>query len=418
MCRGGAVLFIGDDWAEDHHDVEIVGTDGRRLAGKRLPEGLEGIAGLHALIARFFPADWAELDPVEAASRVKVGIETDRGSWVAALIAAGYEVFAINPMSVARYRERHSTSGAKSDAADAHLLAEIVRLDRAHHRPIAADSSASQAMKLVARNHQSLIWDRTRHVLRLRSALREYFPAALTVFDDLAGSDALELLAAAPDPDRAARLSKSKIVAALTKARRRNIAARSEELQAMLRAPALRQSGEIQAAFAVITVSEVRVIAALNREIATIGEVVAAHFGRHRDADIYASQPGLGVILSARILGEFGDAPHRYADSRARKNYAGTSPITRASGTKRAVLARYARNGRLADALRQWALGSLRGSPGARAYYDAMRDRKIGHEAALRQLANRLVGILHGCLKTRTVYDETTAWPHHIAVAA
>ena len=113
---------------------------------------------------------------------MKVGIETDRGPWVAALVAAGYEVFAINPLSVARYRERHSTSGAKSDAADAHLLAEIVRLDRAHHRPVAGDTEEAEAIKLVARTHQSLIWDRTRHVLRLRSALRDFFPAALQAF--------------------------------------------------------------------------------------------------------------------------------------------------------------------------------------------------------------------------------------------
>jgi transposase len=125
------------------------------LARRRLPEGLEGITRLHALIAQFFPEEWAELEPAEAASRVKVGIETDRGQWVRALIAAGYEVFAINPMSVARYRERHSTSGAKSDAADAHVLAEIVRLDRANHRPVAGDSELGEAIKLVARAHQS-----------------------------------------------------------------------------------------------------------------------------------------------------------------------------------------------------------------------------------------------------------------------
>jgi hypothetical protein len=110
------MLFVGDDWAEDHHDVEIVNEQGRRLARRRLPEGLDGITRLHALIAQFFPEEWADLEPAEAASRVKVGIETERGPWVQALIAAGYEVFAINPMSVARYRERHSTSGAKSDA--------------------------------------------------------------------------------------------------------------------------------------------------------------------------------------------------------------------------------------------------------------------------------------------------------------
>jgi len=412
------MLFVGDDWAEDHHDVEIVDDAGRRLAAKRLPEGLDGITRLHALIARFAPADWAELDPGEAESRVKVGIETDRGPWVAALVAAGYEVFAINPLSTARYRQRHSTSGAKSDAGDAHVLAEIVRLDRAHHRTIAGDSTDSQAMKLVARSHQTLIWDRTRHMARLRSALREFFPAALAAFEDLGAPDALSLLVQAPDPERAARLSKAKIGAALKLANRRDVVGRTEQIQAALRAPALRQPAAVQAAFAAIAAGEVRVIATLNSEIATLGEVVAELFGRHPDAEIYASQPGLGVVLGARVLGEFGDDRHRYADARARKNYAGTSPITRASGTKKVVLARYARNDRLGDAVQRWAFGAMRGSPGARAYYDAMRARKIGHHAALRQLANRLVGILHGCLKTRTLYDESTAWAHWIPAAA
>jgi transposase len=412
------VLFVGDDWAEDHHDVEIVDDRGRRLARRRLPEGLDGITGLHALIGQLVPEEWAELEPGEAASRVKVGIETDRGAWVQALIAAGYEVFAINPMSVARYRERHSTSGAKSDAGDAHVLAEIVRLDRAHHRSVAGDSELGEAIKLVGRAHQSVVWDRTRHVLRLRSVLREFFPAALEAFGDLDARDTLELLAIAPDPDRGARLPKSKIVAALRRAHRRGVEDKATRIQSALRAPALRQPTQIQAAFAVIVTSQVRLITTLNSEIAELGEVVSHHFGRHRDAEIYTSQPGLGVILGARVLAEFGDDQTRFADAKARKNYAGTSPITRASGKKKLVLARYARNERLGDAVQQWAFGSLKGSPGARAYYDTLRARKIGHQAALRQLANRLVGILHGCLKTGTHYDETTAWAHHHASAA
>ena len=146
--------------------------------------------------------------------------------------------------------------------------------------------------------------------------------------------------------------------------------------------------------------------------------MVAEHFGRHRDAEIYLSQPGLGTVLGARVLAEFGDDPDRFADAKSRKNYAGTSPITRASGTRRIVLARYARNHRLADALHQWAFCSLRGSPGARTYYQALRSRGVGHQAALRQLSNRLVGILHGCLKTNTTYDEDLAWPSHTATAA
>ena len=202
------MLFVGDDWAEDHHDVEIVDEAGRMLARRRFPEGLEGITRLHALIAEHCPSRRGRLDP---APQVVVGIETERGPWAAALVAAGYRVFAINPLSTARYRERHSTSGAKSDAADAHILAEIVRLDRAHHRPVAGDSALAEAVKLAARTHQSLIWDRTRQVLRLRSALREFFPAALKAYNELDAADTLQLLRLAPDPDQAARLTKRQV---------------------------------------------------------------------------------------------------------------------------------------------------------------------------------------------------------------
>jgi transposase len=412
------MLFVGDDWAEGHHDIEIVDDQGKVQVRRRLPEGLEGVTRMHSLIAAQMPDDWVDHDPSEAAALVKVGIETDRGSWVAALVAAGYEVFAINPLSVARYRERHSTSGAKSDAADAHLLAEIVRLDRAHHRPVAEDTDLGEAIKLTARTHQSLIWDRSRHVARLRSTLREYFPAALLAFDDLDAPDALELLGRAPEPDQAAYLSKAIIAAALKRARRRRVEDRTQQLRDIFRAPELRQPPVLQAAYAAVVASEVSIITALNTQVDRLGAVVGEHFGRHRDAEIYLSQPGLGVILASRILGEFGDDPERYADAKARKNYAGTSPVTKASGTKKVVHAHYARNRRFGDALQQWAFCSLRGSPGAKVYYHQLRDRKIGHEAALRQLANRFVGILHGCLKTHTTYDETTAWAHHSTSAA
>ena len=399
------MLFIGDDWAEDHHDIEIEDADGRRLARARLPEGLEGITRLHALVAEHAPAAWAELLPEQVAGRVVVGIETDRGPWVTALRAAGYQVFAINPMSAARYRERHATSGAKSDAGDAHVLAEIVRLDRDHHRPVAGDSDLADAVKLLARAHQNAIWERTRHVLRLRSTLREFFPAALEAFGDLTASDTLVLLERAPSPELAAKLTRGQLAAALRTARRHHVEAKAVALQEILRAPALRQPPVLDGAYATIVGGQVRIIAALNAQIAGLGEVVGEHFGRHPEAEIYLSQPGLGVVLASRVMGEFGDDKTRFADARARKNYSGQSPITRASGRKTVVLARYASNRRLGAALHLQAYAALTGSPGARAYYDALRARKIGHHAALRQLANRLVGILHGCLKTGTLYD-------------
>ena len=401
------MLFIGDDWAEEHHDVELVDQTGRRLARARLPEGVAGIRRLHELTAAHTPQD-AEPE------QVVVGIETDRGPWVQALLAAGYQVYAINPLQAARYRQRHSTSGAKSDAGDAHVLAELVRLDRAAHRQVAGDSDLGEAIKLLARAHQTLIWDRHRHLLRLRTALRESFPAALEAFDELAAPDALELLAAAPDPVSAARLSRARIRGALTRARRRHPDQRATAVQAALRAQHLGQPPVVTGAYAAIVRSLTAVVGALNTQIDEMEAQVVAHFGRHPDAKRYRSQPGLGPVLGARVLAEFGDDPDRYQQARNRKNYAGTSPITRASGKKRLVLARYARNRRLADALHQQAFCALSASPGARAYYDTLRARGIGHHAALRQLANRLVGILHGCLATGTCYNEQLAWGHHV----
>jgi len=289
----------------------------------------------------------------------------------------------------------------------------MVRTDAHQLRAVAGDSALVEGVKLVARAHQNLIWDRHRQVLRLRSALREYFPAALEAFDDLAAADALDLLGAAPDPEQAARLSRSRIAGALKRARRRDVEVKAETIQAVLRSPRLSQPPQLAAAYAATVQATVAVIAVFNTEIATLQGQVEAHFGRHPDVEIYRSQPGLGEVLGARVLGEFGDDPDRYQGVRARKNYAGSSPITRASGKKTVVLARFVRNQRLADALHQQAFCALRASPGARAYYDQLRARGVGHHAALRQLSNRLVGILHGCLKTRTLYDETTAWGHH-----
>jgi hypothetical protein len=412
------LLFIGDDWAEDHHDIELEDETGRRLARARLPEGLEGITRLHALVAQHAPADWAELPSEDVAGRVVVGIETDRGPWVTALRAAGYQVFAINPLSSARYRERYSTSGAKSDAGDAHVLAEIVRLDRDHHRQIAGDTDLVDAVKLVARAHQTAIWERTRQVLRMRSTLLEYFPAAVEAFEDLSAKDSLLLLARVSSPARVGKLTRSQVVSALRAARRHHVEAKADALLAVLRAPGLRQPPTTEAAYAAVVIGQVGIITALNEQITQLEQVVDEHFGRHPAADIYLSQPGLGVVLAARVLGEFGDDTKRFSDVRARKNYSGQSPITRASGRKTIVMARYATNRRLGAALHQQAFSALTASPGARAYYDALRARKVGHHAALRQLANRLVGILHGCLKTGTKYDENTAWQHRIVAAA
>jgi transposase len=401
---GERVLFAGDDWAEDHHDVELMDASGRVLARARLPEGAAGMARLHAMIGE-------QLGEDAEGAEVRVGIETDRGLWVQALVAAGYLVFGINPLQTSRYRDRHGVSGGKSDAGDAHALADMVRTDSHQLRPVAGDSPAAQAVKVVARAHKTLIWERTRHVQRLRHQLRDFFPAALEAFEDLDAPDTLELLARAPDPVSAAKLTTAQISAALKRARRRDIAGKTAVIRAALRSHQLAQPPQVTAAGAAVIRSLTAVITTLSQQIKILQGQVDAHFSQHPDAEIILSQPGLGPVLGARVLGEFGDDPHRYATAKARKNYAATSPVTRQSGKRKTVAARYVHNDRLRDALDGQAFAALNASPGARAYYDQQRARGLSHRPALRQLANRLVGIQHGCLKNRTLYDEATAWP-------
>ncbi len=398
-------LFVGDDWAEDHHDVELMDAAGKVLARKRLPEGAAGMTRLHELTGQ-------QLGQDDQDAEVVIGIETDRGPWVTALVSAGYRVFPVNPLQASRYRARLGVSGAKSDAGDAHMLADMVRTDSHQFRAVAGDSPDAGSLKVVAQAHKTLVWERTRQVQRLRHQLREYFPAALEAFADLDAPDALELLAKAPDPGRAAKLTRAQVSAALKRARRRDIAGKTAAIRAALRGPQLAQPPAVTAACAAVVRSLIAVITTLSAQIKVLQGQVDAHFSQHPDAEILLSQPGLGPILGARVLGEFGDDPDRYASGKARKNYAATSPLTRASGKKKTVTARFIGNNRLIDALMAQAFAALGASPGARALYDAERARGTEHNAALRKLANRLVGILHGCLKTRTLYDEATAWSH------
>ncbi len=386
--------------------------DGKVLAARRLPEGVAGITRLHELIASHLDGD----DPAQ----VVVAIETDRGPWVRALVAAGYRVYAVNPKQAARHREVVAVSGKKDDAFDAAALADMARTRRHQLREVAADSDEAEAVKVAARAHQKLVWERTRHALRLRSALREYFPGALEAYAPLTltGADALELLARAPDPAAAARLTIGQITAALKRARRHDTAGKAAQIQAALRAPALGQPEIVTEAYAASVQAAAAVITVLNEQIKKMEATVESLFRRHPDAGAYLSQPGIGVITGARILGEFGDAPGRYADAKARRNYAGTSPLTIASGKTKTVHARYIHNDHLVSALHDQAFAAISASPGARAFYDELKARDIDHTDALRRVANRMAGILHGCLKTGTSYDEDTAWGHRRQPAA
>lgn len=285
---------------------------------------------------------------------------------------------------------------------------------------MAGDSQQVEAVKLLARAHQALVHTRQRQVNQLRSALRDFYPAALEAFqDDLGGRDAVAILESAPTPPRGRSVSQAKLISALRKAgRERNLEARAVELRRILQQPQLEQPATLVAAYGLIVKSCVQMIRELNAQTAALEQELAKSFELHPDAELYLSLPGLGFVLGARVIGEFGDDPNRYLDAKGRRAYSGMAPITKASGTRHVVLARYARNRQLADACYLWAFASLKGSAGAHQYYRVLRARGKSHHQALRALGNRWVSILHGCLRHRTPYSEEVAWTVPVAVAA
>ena len=398
-----ASVFVGHDWGEDHHDIYIESSEGRHLQSGRIDDGLIGVAGFHEMIAEY----------VDSPDEVLIATETDRGLFITAMLAAGYAVIAINPMSTSRYRERLSTSGAKSDQGDARTLAAVARLDGHNHRRVEPDSALADAIKITARALQNLIWSRQRLTNQLRSTLREFYPAALKTFAELGHIDCLAVLALAPTPARAADLRVATIAGALRRAgRKHSIDARAGEIRVELNADHLRAPQRVEDAMGSHVTAIVAIATELSRQISRLEAELEALLDSHPDSMVLRSIPGLGTKLGARILGEFGDAPNRFDNSRSR------TPVTKASGRSHVVLARRTRNLRIAYSCYQWAFASISHSPGARAFYDQRRARGDSHNRALRALANRLVGILHGCLTHHTVYDEHTAWSHRTPLAA
>jgi transposase len=396
-----AEILCGIDWASDHHDVALIDLEGTRLARQRIRDDAAGFGEMVSLFAA----------QGGGPGTVKIAIETERGLLVASLRAAGYEIYPVNPKAVDRYRDRHHLARGKSDAADALVLAHILRTDAHLHRPLPADSGAARAIEVLARAHQDLVWSRQHEVNRLRSLLAVYYPAALAAFGDLTTRTALAVLAAAPTPAQAAQLDPQDLLDLLESAGRGRRRSEAQRLAAVFAAPQMRQPAEVEAAMGAAAAAATGTITAMNTGLAALQQQIDQNFRQHPDAAIYHSMPALGSILSARVLGEFGDDPTRWPDPASRRAYAGSAPITRASGKKRTVLARYIRNQRLYDAVRWWAFAALRVSPGARAYYDQRRAAGDGHEAALRRLASKLIGQLHHCLAHRVPYDEATAWP-------
>jgi hypothetical protein len=396
------MVFVGIDWAEKQHDVELISESGQRLRSLRISHGVQGLTQLQETISEF----------ASESSQVVVGIESDHGLLVNFLVGSGYTVYPVNPKVAAQYRDRQSPAGSKSDAGDAGMLANLVRTDRHRHRPLAGDSDQGLEIRARARAHLRAIRVMLRMRNQLRSLLLEFYPAVLPLLAEDDIRDALAILSVAPNPLLGRGLSRSKIESTLRRhGRQRNLATRAVKIQELLRGPQLElNQPRLVSAHSDETASLVRRLLQARQEVALLEEQLGPIFRDHPDADIYLSFPGLADVLGARVLGESGDDPTRYRDARSRRNYVGNSPVTRASGKKREVRRRVVRNRRLADATFCWAQSAINVSPGARQLYERLRARGKHHNEALRVVANKLVGILHACLRDRRLYDSEIAW--------
>ena len=401
--------FCGIDWATDHHDVAVVDDNGRIVARGRVGNDAAGFAQLLALLAE--AGDTAK-------QPIPVGIETDRGLWVAALRETGRVIYPINPLAASRYRTRYGLSGAKSDATDAVLLANIVRTDPDAHRPLPADTGLAQAIRVLARAQQDAVWARQQIANQIRDLLKDFYPAALLAFAELpsgglARPDARTILAAAPTP-APARLRRL-----LAKAgRRRELDRDIDRLRAIFTDTYLHPPPVVENAMGIHLGALLRQLDASCAAVDELAEAAIAHFDQDPDAAIITSFPGLGNLTGARVLAEIGDDRTRFADARGLKAVAGSAPITRASGKKTVVLHRHIKNRRLAPVGAIWALASLRASPGARHHFDARRAAGDWNRQAQRHLFNKFLGQLHHCLQTGQLYNEHRAFPPPLLRAA
>jgi transposase len=394
-------ITCGIDWAEAHHDVALVDHDGRIVARARVGTDAAGFTTVVELIA----------EHAGSPASTPIAIETDKNLLVVALAGAGFTVYPINPRAVARYRERHSQAGGKSDPGDAAVLANILRTDRHMHRCLPVISDQAQAIKALARQHQEAIWAMNQTISRLRSVLLEFYPQAIKAFPHLKHHAATTILAAASTPGAGQKLTRRRVEALLHRCGRRNDSRLVDQILADLKTPALRQTERVEAALGLTVEGLVTIIAAIRHSMERLEAELGHEFATHPLAPVLRSAPGLGPVLAARVLAEIGDDPARFSTANGLRAFAGTAPVTRASGRSHYVKARKVRNKRLGDACHWWAFAALTWSPGARAHYDQRRATGEHHNAALRNLANKLIARMWWCIANNEPWDEHAAWP-------
>ena len=393
------VVYVGLDWAAEIHAVCVLDQAGKQLAAFTVEHTADGIASLIRRLARYG-------DPAD----VQVGIERPNGRLVDLLLEAGHPVIPVSPNAIKTWREGEVLSGAKSDAGDAMVIAEYLRLRNHRLRPVQPYSSQTKALRTVVRSRDDLVQMRVAATNQLDALLDAHWPGGKAIFADTESAISLAFLRRYPTAAAAAHLGEKRLAAFTTKqgySGKRPVA----HLVARLRsAPAGTTDPVLTTAVGDAVLAFVEVVAALNAAIKTLDKSVAARLGEHPDAKIFTSLPRSGQINAAQVLAEWGDVRQAYDRPDAVAALAGVTPVTKESGKRQhAVHFRWACNKRFRRAITTFADNSRHASPWAADIYNSARASNKDHPHAVRILARAWIRVIYRCWHDDTPYDPN----HH-----
>jgi transposase len=390
-------LFVGFDWAKDHHDAVAVDGAGRVLGQWHFPDDAAGWAGFRDRLTALAGADLA---------KVAVAIETSQGPAVARLLELGVAVYPLNPKAAERYRDRKSPSGVKDDMLDAWSLGDGLRTDGHGWRRLAAEDPLSQELRLLCRDEVALIGQRTTLVNQLQQALHEYYPAALEAFGDWTVPSSWEFVARFPTPAKLAKAGKRTWEKFLHVHRLYHPQTAAKRMEVFARADRFCGRSGVTSAKSRLAVAIVAQLRTLESQLRQYRKAIEELFANHPDQDVFGSLPGVGDKLGPRLASEMGQDRRRFEDHQAFQCLAGTAPVTKQSGRNKRVTFRQACNKHLRAAVHLWAKLSILKCAWAEAYYRHKRAQGQSHACALRCLGQRWLKILWKMWQTRIPYDE------------
>lgn len=388
------VVYVGLDWAAVVHAVCVMSAAGKVLAQFTIEHTADGIASLIRRLAKYG-------DPAD----VQIGIERPNGRLVDLLLEAGHPVIPVSPNAIKTWRESEVLSGAKSDAGDAMVIAEYLRLR--HHRlhPVQPYSAETKALRTVVRTRDDIVDMRVAATNQLSALLDDFWPGAKAIFADVESPISLAFLRRYPTAAAAAHLGEKRMTAFLTKHGYSGRRPASELLARLRRAPAGSKDPVLVEAVHDAVLALVTVLEALNTAAKNLDRSVVAHLGEHPDAAVFTSLPRSGQINAAQVLAEWGDSRAAYAGPDAIAALAGVTPVTKESGKQRAVHFRWACNKRFRQAITTFADNSRHESPWAAHIYAQARARGHDHPHAVRILARAWIRVIYRCWHTGQPYD-------------